>query len=226
MFNPDYMYILIYFLMAIVLTSTVLISFFKNSVFSIFLLITIFTISSILLLFLNVDFTAFIVLSVYVGAIAVLFIFVLLLLNTKYLDDENNFFDENQLNFFKRNKNKMIIFGSSLIISFLIILPILQYFLIFLEFSQDKYLEYFYILYPKNSILFSNLLENSNINVIAAYLYHPDYFGYYVVLSSILLLVPMVGAIAITMERRFYIQRQDPILQIKRSSNKTISFFK
>nr|AHA41629.1 NADH dehydrogenase subunit 6 [Colponema vietnamica]ATY40849.1 NADH dehydrogenase subunit 6 [Colponema vietnamica] len=225
MFTQDSFFLLVYLLIGIILTSTVFISFFKNSVFSIFLLITIFTLSSVLLLCLNVDFTAFVVLSVYVGAIAVLFIFVLLLLNTKYLDDENEYLDTIHETFLQKNKSKFIIFFSAIIASLLIILPILDYFLIFIEFSNTQNLEYIKLLYS-NLYIPRTGLENSNVNITAHYLYHPDFFGYYVVLSSVLLLVPMVGAIAITMERRSYIQRQDPIMQINRSANKTISFFK
>lgn len=227
--TPEYFYLLCYFIIAIVLTSTVFISFFKNSVFSIFLLITIFTLSSILILFLNLEFTAFIVLSVYVGAIAVLFIFVLLLLDTKYLDDENDLWASQgsslNMNFFIQHKFKFFIFGGALLASLLIILPILDYFLIFIEFSNKHFDKYFNILYGE--FIISNIqLEMSNLNVTAMYLYNPDLYGYYIILSSILLLVPMVGAIAIIMERRPSIQRQDIILQNRRSAVKSISFFK
>lgn len=225
MFTQDSFFLLVYLLIGIILTSTVFISFFKNSVFSIFLLITIFTLSSILLLCLNVDFTAFVVLSVYVGAIAVLFIFVLLLLNTKYLDDENEYLDTINETFLQKNKTKFFVFFGAIVASLLIILPILDYFLIFIEFSNVQNLEYIKLLYS-NLYIPRIGLENSNVNITAYYLYHPDFFGYYVVLSSVLLLVPMVGAIAITMERRSYIQRQDPVMQINRSATKTISFIK
>ena len=55
----------------------------KNPIYSVFCLILVFTYSAILLLNLGAEFLAFILLIVYAGAISILFLFVVLLLNIK-----------------------------------------------------------------------------------------------------------------------------------------------
>lgn len=62
----------------------------RNSIQSIVSLIVCFIASSILLLILNCEFFAFLFLIVYVGAIAVLFLFALMMLELKHLDNKAN----------------------------------------------------------------------------------------------------------------------------------------
>jgi NADH-quinone oxidoreductase subunit J len=63
----------------------------KNSVLSVFYLIVTFCISACLLLTLTVDFLSIIFVVVYVGAIAVLFLFVVMMLNIKYVEFAESF---------------------------------------------------------------------------------------------------------------------------------------
>ena len=58
----------------------------KNPVHSVFFLILTFCISASLLLTIVIDFLAIIFIVVYVGAIAVLFLFVVMMLNTKFIE--------------------------------------------------------------------------------------------------------------------------------------------
>ena len=73
------------FFSIVLLLSSVLVITLQNSVHSVICLVLSFLASACLLLLLECEFFAFIFLIVYVGAIAVLFLFVVMMLDTKYL---------------------------------------------------------------------------------------------------------------------------------------------
>ena len=73
------------FFSTVLLLSSVLVITLQNSVHSVICLVLSFLASACLLLLLECEFFAFIFLIVYVGAIAVLFLFVVMMLDTKYL---------------------------------------------------------------------------------------------------------------------------------------------
>ena len=77
------MELIVYFLEILGIISSIMVIGFKNPVHSVFSLILTFCISSCLLLAINIDFLAIIFIVVYVGAIAVLFLFVVMMLNIK-----------------------------------------------------------------------------------------------------------------------------------------------
>ena len=77
------MELIIYLLEILGIISSIMVIGLKNPVHSVFSLILTFCISSCLLLTINVDFLAIIFIVVYVGAIAVLFLFVVMMLNIK-----------------------------------------------------------------------------------------------------------------------------------------------
>jgi NADH:ubiquinone oxidoreductase subunit 6 (subunit J) len=65
------------------ITFAVMVYFFRSPLYSVFSLILVFVFSIFILLLLKVEFLAYILLLVYVGAITLLFIFVIMLLNLK-----------------------------------------------------------------------------------------------------------------------------------------------
>lgn len=66
----------------------------KNPVYSIFFLLLVFLNSACLILLMNFEFLALLFLIVYIGAIIVLFIFVIMMVNIKILDFSVKFFDQ------------------------------------------------------------------------------------------------------------------------------------
>jgi NADH-quinone oxidoreductase subunit J len=64
----------------------------KNPVHSIFFLILVFMLGSSLLFFLDLEFLAFIFVIIYVGAIAVLFLFIIMMLNVKLVELKSFFY--------------------------------------------------------------------------------------------------------------------------------------
>jgi len=79
-----------YFLIAI-LISAILIILSKNPVHAIFFLILVFANSTGLFLFLRIEFLSMLLLIVYMGAISILFLFVVMMLNIKILELESVF---------------------------------------------------------------------------------------------------------------------------------------
>ena len=95
------------FFSIVLLLSSVLVITLQNSVHSVICLVLSFLASACLLLLLECEFFAFIFLIVYVGAIAVLFLFVVMMLDTKYLVTS------------KRNPFKYFFFGIFSALTFL-----------------------------------------------------------------------------------------------------------
>jgi NADH-quinone oxidoreductase subunit J len=81
------MIFLLYFL---ILIAGLLVITSKNTVQSVLYLILVFLLCSLLFIYLGADFIGLIILIVYIGAIAVLFLFVIMMLNIRLL--ENTFF--------------------------------------------------------------------------------------------------------------------------------------
>ena len=77
------LFLFFYFFIFLGLFSAIFAIFSKNTIHSILYLILVFCNASGLLFLLNVDYLAFVFLIVYVGAIAVLFLFVVMMLNVK-----------------------------------------------------------------------------------------------------------------------------------------------
>ncbi len=83
--------ILFYFFSIVLLFSSLTVVVSYNSIVSVLFLILSFLVSSVLLLLLECEFLALIIVTVYVGAVAVLFIFVLMMLETKLTNLNKNF---------------------------------------------------------------------------------------------------------------------------------------
>lgn len=79
---------LLYFL---IIAASLLVIMSKNTVQSVLYLILVFLLCSLLFIYLGADFIGLIVLIVYIGAIAVLFLFVVMMLNIRLLENSFNF---------------------------------------------------------------------------------------------------------------------------------------
>src|ERR1044072_2562743 len=82
------MLLLLYIL---ILVSGILVITSKNTVQSVLYLILVFLLCSLLFIYLGADFIGLIILIVYIGAIAVLFLFVVMMLNIRLLENTFNF---------------------------------------------------------------------------------------------------------------------------------------
>lgn len=169
-----------------------------NPVYSvIFLIFSLFSTAGLLLL-LNVEFLAFILLIVYVGAIAILFLFIIMMLNL------TNF--------------KSIVVNWFNFLGITAFVTIFYFFFIYYSsyYFNSSTFEYQY----RNWI---DIVDNySNIQVIGHVLY-TDYFSIFIA-SGFVLLVAMIGAIVVTSGRIARGKKQLVNYQLTQTFSKNIRF--
>ena len=160
-----------YFFSFIVILSSFLVIFVSNPVHSVLFLIFTFFNAAIIFLIFKAEFLAMTLLIVYVGAVAVLFLFVVMMLNIS-----ESIIKEGFLRYFP--------FGLLLISIFLIEL--------FMIFNSDK------IIFPESGLIKINEIMNlgmDNTKSLGLFLY-TDYFIIFQI-SGFLLLLAMIGAIVL-----------------------------
>lgn len=193
----------------------------KNPVHSVLFLILVFFNSSALLLLLGLDFFALIFLVVYVGAIAVLFLFVIMMLSIK--DAESS---EKRLRYLPIGGVLAIGFGFLIFLivdnDFIGAMNVLQYEnLNLVEISGASLTPSGYSTWIEWSKLSSTW---SNIETVGLYLY--TYYFFFFLIASIVLLVAMIGAIVLTMSKKVDRQQQKVFKQNNREFALTVSRFK
>ena len=160
-----------YFFSFLIISSSILVIFSNNAVHSVLYLIFTFFNSAILFLLMNAEFLAMTIVIVYVGAIAVLFLFVVMMLNITESEIKEGFL-------------KYFPFGLILIAIF-----ISELFLVF-NFQSFPIPEN-----VKININEATLIESSNTKLIGLFLY-TDYFIIFQI-SGFILLLAMIGAIVL-----------------------------
>jgi len=184
--------IFFYFFSLIAIVSAIMVTVSKNTVHSVFFLILDFISISCLFIMIGAEFLGMIMLIIYVGAVAVLFLFVVMMLNVA--QQKNQWFSA-------RESSKHIPVG--LIISTIIFLELI------IIIGGWKY---------KPDIVSSMSLkidqEISNTHAIG-YVLYTDYIHIFQ-LSGMILLVAMIGAIVLTFRQRSGVKRQSYFSQISR----------
>jgi len=181
----------------------------KNPIHSILSLVLVFFNAAGLLILLGVEFLAMLFLIVYVGAVAVLFLFVIMMLNIKV--------NSIQSSIYRYAPFSLLL----LALLYLGLLPIVDSELISLSISDmfyNLYYEDFY-LNPIN-IWQSNVVLLTNTSLLGSVLY--THYSFLFIVSGIILLVSMLGAISLTLHRRNDIRRQYIYKQIQRDFGSTI----
>lgn len=167
----------------------------RNPVHSVLFLILVFFNVAALLILLGLDFFAMVLLVVYVGAIAVLFLFVVMMLNIKLAE-------------IHEQKLRYLPIGGLIGILFL--------FEMFVIIDQDLLLTSS-IDYIEWSSITS---QSTNIEAVGKLMY--TYFFHDFLLASIILLVAMIGAIVLTMHRGANVKSQNVFEQNARDFQKTV----
>ena len=176
----------------IAVVSAIMVTASKNTVHSVFFLILDFISISCLFIMIGAEFLGMIMLIVYVGAVAVLFLFVVMMLNVA--QQKNQWFAG-------QSTSKHIPVG--LIISTLI------FFEIIIVIGGWKYKPEIFDI--NNSLANTSL---SNTHSLGQILY-TDYIHVFQI-SGMILLVAMIGAIVLTFRQRSGVKRQSYIKQISR----------
>ena len=176
----------------------------KNPIHSVLFLVFVFFNTAGLLILLGVEFLAMLFLIVYVGAVAVLFLFVMMMLNVKLSESRDVIY-------------RYLPIGLALGIVFLCeIFLIVEKDLTSLNIVSlievtSKPLENEFL---SHVWWIDNVVTPSNVDVIGSVLF--TYYAYFFVMASVILLVAMIGAITLTLHRRSDIRRQDIYKQLQR----------
>lgn len=165
----------------------------KNPLHSVIFLIFVFCNVVLILLLQGIDFLAMVFLIVYIGAIAVLFLFVVYMLNIKLIEI-------NELNW-------QYLFG--LFVS-------LFFFSIFIFFFlTNQNFDFYNFETNLNFFLWLNVLfDIQNLRILALILYLDFYLIFIII--GLILLVAMLGAIVLTSKRTFFLKEQQIFQQNNR----------
>jgi len=178
-----------YFFSFLIISSSILVIFSNNAVHSVLFLIFTFFNSAILFLLMNAEFLAMTIVIVYVGAIAVLFLFVVMMLNISESEIKEGFL-------------KYFPFGLILIAIFITEL--------FLIFNFDNFPVSENVKIDINEV---DLIEASNTKLLGLFLY-TDYFIIFQI-SGFILLLAMIGAIVLAKSDENNIKSTSSISQKK-----------
>jgi NADH:ubiquinone oxidoreductase subunit 6 (subunit J) len=207
--------LLFYILGSLALVSGGLVVSARNPIHSILFLVLVFCNSAGLLLLLETEFLAMIFLVVYVGAIAVLFLFVVMMLNIRITELKESVF------------RYIPIGGLVLIVFFLEIISVINGDLVPFFSYANLNLDSQTILLQQDLILTlwsNNIHPITNIEAIGELLY--TYYFYCFLMASLILLVAMIGAILLTMRKQFNVRRQEVFDQVFNNLNTSVRFVK
>ena len=184
--------IFFYIFSLIAIVSAIMVTVSKNTVHSVFFLILDFISISCLFIMIGAEFLGMIMLIVYVGAVAVLFLFVVMMLNVA--QQKNQWFSA-------RESSKHIPVG--------LIISVIIFFELIIVIGGWKYK-------PDLVSAMSLNIDSSISNTHAiGFVIYTDYIHIFQ-LSGMILLVAMVGAIVLTFRQRSGVKKQSYFSQISR----------
>ena len=190
--------VVFYIFSLIAIVSAIMVTVSRNTVHSVFFLILDFISISCLFIMIGAEFLGMIMLIVYVGAVAVLFLFVVMMLNVA--QQKNQWFKSSE---------------TSTHIPVGLIVSLIIFFELIIVIGGWKY---------KPDIIenFSDsLISNStNTHTIGSVLY-TEYIHLFQI-SGMILLVAMIGAIVLTFRKREGVKRQNYFSQISREKNQGV----
>ena len=190
--------IFFYIFSIIAIVSAIMVTASKNTVHSVFFLILDFISISCLFIMIGAEFLGMIMLIVYVGAVAVLFLFVVMMLNVAQ--------QKNQW-FLSKSSSRHIPVG--LIISAII------FFELIIVVGGWKYKPDL-----SNSTNISSINDITNTHSLGLVLY-TDYIHIFQI-SGMILLIAMIGAIVLTFRQREGVKKQNYIKQISRERSEGV----
>ena len=192
--------IFFYLFSFVAIVSAIMVTVSKNTVHSVFFLILDFISISCLFIMIGAEFLGMIMLIVYVGAVAVLFLFVVMMLNVA--QQKNQWFSA-------KESSKHIPVG--------LIISVIIFFELIIVIGGWKY---------KPDLVSAMSLtidkEISNTHAIG-YVLYTDYIHIFQ-LSGMILLVAMIGAIVLTFRQRSGVKKQSYFSQISRERSDSVEF--
>ena len=181
----------------IAIISAIMLTVSKNTVHSVFFLILDFISVSCLFIMIGAEFLGMMMLIVYVGAVAVLFLFVVMMLNvteqTKKSSSRKGFIN---------NISVGSIVGAIIFLELLVVVGGWKYKASFIPLSSTNF-------EPSNTRALGNILYTDYIHLFQ--------------ISGMILLVAMIGAITLTFKKRENVKRQNYFDQIIREKKSAVS---
>ena len=190
--------IFFYVFSLIAIVSAIMVTVSKNTVHSVFFLILDFISISCLFIMIGAEFLGMIMIIVYVGAVAVLFLFVVMMLNVA--QQKNQWFSA-------RESSKHIPVG--------LIISVIIFFELMIVIGGWKYKP---DLVSAMSLPIDNEISNTHA---IGYVLYTDYIHIFQ-LSGMILLVAMIGAIVLTYRQRTGVKRQSYFSQISRERSDAV----
>ena len=190
--------IFFYFFSIVAIVSAIMVTASKNTVHSVFFLILDFISISCLFIMIGAEFLGMIMLIVYVGAVAVLFLFVVMMLNVA--QQKNQWFSSESSS---RHIPVGLIIGSIIFFELIIVVGGWKY-------KPD--------LINSTNISLDN--DISNTHSLGQVLY-TDYIHIFQI-SGMILLIAMIGAIVLTFRQRDGVKKQSYIKQISRERSEGV----
>ena len=190
--------IFFYFFSIIAVVSAIMVTVSKNTVHSVFFLILDFISISCLFIMIGAEFLGMMMLIVYVGAVAVLFLFVVMMLNVA--QQKNQWFASEE-------SSKHIPVG--------LIISILIFFELIIVIGGWKYKPDLFDL--NNAITYTSVNNTQSLGQVL----YTDYIHVFQI-SGMILLVAMIGAIVLTFRKREGVKTQSYLKQISRERSEGV----
>lgn len=186
------------FFSSLILGSGIMVILTVNPVHSILYLVLVFCGSSCLLLMVKAEFLAMMFLMIYIGAIAVLFLFVIMMLNVKVIELNEN------------------------LIQYLPLSGLISLIFLFEIFFLLKGNNYFETISSISYVNWGDVLNSkSNMEVIGEVVY--TYYFILFLVVGLILLVAMIGPIVLTLNKNRFVRRQNLYEQILRNPEVTVN---
>lgn len=187
--------IIFYFLSTITILSTIMVIASRNTIHSVFFLILDFVSAACLFIMLGAEFVGMILLIVYVGAVAVLFLFVVMMLEGNFEKIKQGFLQYLPIGFF---------IGIVIFLELIVVIGGWKY--------KSEFIGTSKIIYDANE---------TNTEQLGKLIYTDFFLPFQI--SGLVLLVAMIGAILLTFRRRTNMKRQDMVKQSSRERLDSIS---
>lgn len=194
--------ILLYFFSTLAVLCSIMVIVPSNAVHSILFLILVFCNMAGLLLLAGCEFFAFLLLIVYVGAIAVLFLFVIMMLNIKLFNQTKNLWATMPIG---------IVLFLTVMFQFVLYSETFSKLIKKADFNRQEFIDWF-----------SNNMYLYNIETIGKVLYTNYSFSF--ILSGCILLISMIGVIVLTMHQRSNVKKQHISNQLRRDNFGVLKF--
>lgn len=190
--------LLFYIFSVALIFSAVMVIISQHSVFSLLFLVSCFIFSSFLLFLLECEFLALLFIVVYVGAIAILFLFAIMMLESK------------QINL---SRNAIKYFPVGIVFSVGLLIPILN--IINNTFEDTSFI--FSSFYLNNYVNWYDLIDSTNdVNVYGQILY--SYFVLQFLVAGLILLLVLIGVVYLTNSFEKHTKQQSQFRQLSRKA--------